>query len=292
MKTEEALALLLARLSFDKLTKTRIFHLIKNHVDWYEFLNICVKKKLICLVYKKLEDLNLIQLLPMMIINNMQYHYEQNQKQNERFMQASDPIISFFRQNNILSTPVKGLRFLNTLYSEEPGVRILNDIDFIASAKDQEKIHNYMINSEFKPYLVNNQDILCCDDEKIRSYFYINFNETSSFGKLRIDFDFSFTDKWIKLIQLGECPIYEFLYLCQTYYTESAAKTKIDDISTYDYIKLVDLREYHCRYLSLFSPEDILVYANKLGVQKALLFTGACLSNIYTDFSDWIYFKE
>ena len=61
MKTEEALALLLARLSFDKLTKTRIFHLIKNHVDWYEILNICVKKKLICLVYKKLEDLNLIQ---------------------------------------------------------------------------------------------------------------------------------------------------------------------------------------------------------------------------------------
>lgn len=292
MKTEEALALLLARLSFDKLTKTRIFHLIKNHIDWYEFLNICVKKKLICLAYKKLKDLDLIQLLPMMIINNMQYHYEQNQRQNEKFMQASDPIINFFKKNNILSIPVKGLRFLNTLYSEEPGVRILNDIDFIASSKDQAKIHNYMINSKFKPYLVNNQDILCCNDKKIRSYFYINFDETSSFGKLRIDFDFSFSDKWIKAIQSAECPIYEFLYLCQTYYTESAEKTQIDNISTYNYIKLVDLREYHSRYLSVFSPEDILVYANKLGVRKALVFTGSCLSNVYPDFLDWIYFKE
>ena len=70
MKSEEALVLLLGRLSFDDLTKVRIYHLIKNGLDWYEFLNICIRKKLICMVYKSLSDLGLIQLLPMIVINN------------------------------------------------------------------------------------------------------------------------------------------------------------------------------------------------------------------------------
>ena len=45
MTPEDALVLLLGRLTFDNLTKVRIFHIVKNGVDWYKFLNICVKTK-------------------------------------------------------------------------------------------------------------------------------------------------------------------------------------------------------------------------------------------------------
>lgn len=282
MKPEEALVLLLGRLTFDKLTKTRIFHLVKNGIDWYEFLNICVKKKLICMVYKNLKDLKLIQLLPTIIINNMQYHYEQNQKQNQRFLQASTSVISYFKNNNILGIPVKGLRFLNTIYNKEPGIRILSDIDFIVSVKNQAQIHNYMKDSGYDIYLVNNQDFYCSTRSNVKSYFYINFEETNFYGSLRIDFNFSYSDNWIELIQSGQ-PIYEFLYLCTSYYEDSYNKADSNNIVSYNYVKLIDIHEYCCKYLSSCSIDDVFVYADELSVCKQVLFTLTCLNNLYTD---------
>lgn len=284
MESEEVLLLLLGRLSFDNLTKTRIFHLLKKGIDWYEFLNICVRKKLICLAYKNLTELNLIQLLPMIVIDNMQYHYEQNLEQNKKFLQVSAPIISFLKSNSYLAEPVKGLKLLTSIYNKVPGVRILNDIDFIVSSIHQNDIHEFMIKSGFKPYLVNDQDVLCVGNKKVKSYFYINFEGKNPYGKLRVDFDFSYSDKWIKAIQLKKQHVYEFLYLCNEYYKVMADKIQPKNISTYDYSKLIDIHEYYIRYLKTLPKEDILTYANEMNVRKPALFTVACLKKIYTDF--------
>lgn len=283
MKQEEALVILLSRLTFDKLTKIRIFHLIKNSIDWYMFLNICVKRKLICLVYKNLKDLDIIQLLPMVIINNMQYHYERNQEQNQKFVLAATPVISYFKANAILATPVKGIRFIDTIYRKAPGVRILNDIDFVASTKNQSQIHDYMHNSGYDTYLVNDQDVLCSTNSRIRSYFYIKFEEENPYGRLRIDFDYSYSDKWIKLIQSSKQPIYEFLYLCTVYYNEIYKKIDSNNIASYSYVKLIDIREFCCEYLSTYSIEDIYIHAHELNVKEQVLFTITCLKKFYTD---------
>lgn len=281
MKQEEALVLLLGRLSFDQLTKVRIFHLIKNGIDWYEFLNICIKKKLICLVYKNLVDLGLIQLLPMIIINNMQYHYEQNQEQNQKLLQASAPVISYFENNNILAIPVKGLRFLNTIYRKEPGVRILSDVDYIASASDRSIIHDFMKKSGYDVYLINNQDAFCSTDSSIQSFYYIKFEGENFYGKLRVDFDFKYPDDWIKLIQSSEQPVYEFLYLCNTYYYETYNKIELSNIGSYNYLKLIDIHEYCSEYLSAYSIGEILTYADEMNVREQALFTITCLNNLY-----------
>lgn len=283
MKSEEALALLLGRLFFDDLTKVRIYHLIKNGLDWYEFLNICIRKKLICMVYKSLSDLGLIQLLPMIVINNMQYHYDRNQKQNEIFLEASEALIACFKQKNILAVPIKGLRFLTTIYSKSPAVRILNDIDFIASASNQYQINDLMLNSGYKPYLINDRDALCYSDSNRISSFYIKFEPSDPYGKLRIDFDYGCSDKWISDIVEEKSPIYEFLYLCCLYYEKMHNTSQIDDISSYNYIKLIDLHEYYYAYLLSFSSENILAYADAMNIHQQTVFTLNCLKRIYPD---------
>lgn len=283
MKQEEALVLLLSRLDFDEATKVRIFHLIKNGVDWYEFLNICVKKKLICMVYSSLIHLQLIQLLPMIIINNMQYHYEQNLEQNQKFLQVATDIMSHFKKQKILIIPVKGLRFLKTIYNKEPAVRILNDIDFITSANNQLNIHEFMKNSGYHTYLINDRDAFCSTNSNIKSCFYIKFEESNPYGKLRIDFDFSCPDKWIEQIQRLNQPIYEFLYLCNSYYTEAYTNIKLNDIATYSYVKLVDIHEYYHQYLSSYSNINILDYADQMKIREQTLFTLTCINNIYKD---------
>lgn len=283
MRQEDVLVLLLGRLSFDKLTKVRIFHLVKNGIDWYEFLNICVKKRLICMAYKNLMDLDLIQLLPMIIIDNMQYHYEKNQEQNKKFLQAAAPIISYFKNNNILAMPVKGLRFLNTIYNKKAGMRLLSDIDFIASANNHTEIHSFMKQSGYSTYLVNDRDILYSTRKNIKSYFYIKFEEANSYGKLRIDFDFSYPDKWIKMIQSSEQPVYEFLYLCNSYYKETYNKIDLKNIASYNYVKLIDIYEYCSKYLSFYSMKEILGYADELNTHEQVMFTITCLNTLYTD---------
>jgi len=283
MTPEDALVLLLGRLTFDNLTKVRIFNIVKNGVDWYKFLNICVKRKLICMVYKSLTDLEIIQLLPMIIINNMQYHYEQNQEQNRKFLKVSAPIISYFNNNDILAVPVKGIRFLNTIYSKELGVRILSDIDFIASSKNQSDIHCFMKQSGYNTYLVNNKDVFCSTNTNVKSYFYIKFDEKNSYGKLRIDFDFGYPDDLIQKVQSSEQPVYEFLYLCNSYYEETYNIINSKNIATYNYVKLIDIHEYYSKYLSAYAIKEIFHYADKINSRKQLMFILDCLEALYTD---------
>lgn len=281
VEKEEALVLLLGRLHFDTYTKVRIFHIIKNGVDWYEFLNICIRKKLICLAYKNLVDFEFIHLLPSIIKNNMQYHYEENCKQNNLFVKATAPIISYFEQNNLVATSVKGIRFLNTLYANEPGVRILSDIDFVALPDYRFDIHNFMLKSGFQTYLINDLDALCAFNLPIQSYFYIKVGDKELSNKLRIDFDYSYSMEWIKGIK--ENPLYEFIYLCKNYFIKMHSKTNPDSISQYDYMKLIDLHEYYIKYLTLKSVDDINKMAVQLHLKDEVQYTINCLKTLYSD---------
>lgn len=282
MKREDALVLLLGRLHFDNFIKTRIYHLIKNGIDWYDFLNICVRQKLICLVYKNLMQLQLIQLLPLIVINNMQYHYEENCKQNKFFMETASPVISYFQQNNILATPIKGLRFLKTIYSDDPGVRILGDIDFISTQTKKTEIYNFMHQLGYETYLINNQDAFI-PNSMVQSYFFIKYQHNNPYGKLRIDFDFTYSDFWIEFIYSSENPIYEFLFLCKNYYKDMQGELHKNDITKHHYSKLIDIHEYYIKYLDNTDITNIYFFATELHIKQSFLYTMNCLKTIYND---------
>ncbi len=286
MKQEDLLTFLLGRLHFDKLTKVRIYHLIKNDIDWYEFLNICVRRKLICLAYKNLLNLNLIQLLPTIIVNNMQYHYKNNLEQNIAFIQAVDPVNFYFKQNDILAVPVKGLQFLHTIYKEDPGIRILSDIDFLASHTKKNDIHSFMQESGYQLYLINDSDAFySVEDSNIQSCFYIKFENNNCYSRLRIDFDFNYPDFWIEKIRSFDNPIYTFMYLCKTYYINTYGKTEPYTLPQYNYEKLIDIHEYYIKFLSLMGIDTILDVANNLHIREEVLHTMSGLKDLYTDIS-------
>lgn len=282
MKQEDALVILLGRIYFDDFTKTRIYHLIKGGIDWYDFLNVCVRRKLICLVYKNLIRLHLIQLLPLIVINNMQYHYEENCKQNTFFIDAVTPIISYFKQNNILATPVKGLRFLKTIYADDLGVRILEDVDFISTQTKKAEIYNYMHQLGYETYLVNNQDAFI-HNSIVQSYFFIKYESDNPYGKLRIDFDFSYSDFWVESIYSSSNPVYEFLFLCKNYYKDMQGDLHKTDNTKHHYRKLIDIHEYYIKYLGNTDMADIYFLAAELHIKQPFLYTMSCLKNIYND---------
>lgn len=283
MRAEEALAVLLGRVNFDEFTKIRIYHIIKNGIDWYNFLNVCIRNKTVCLTYKSLQLLDLLPLLPTIIKNNMEYHYKYNCKQNNYFLKASEPIISYFEKNGIMATPVKGLRFLKTIYSGDPGVRILSDIDFIASNGDKSDIHTFMIQSGFKTYLINNTDSLCSINSSVKSYFFIKIENNEFQDKLRFDFDFSYTNDLINHIRESKNPLYEFLYLCQNYFLDMHLKSNPPSGEKYNYMKLIDLHEYYVKYLTNISINEINEISSRLHLNEEFEYTIKCLRKLYTD---------
>lgn len=283
MTKEETFAVLLGRTHFDQFTKTRIYHILKSGIDWYSFLNICIINKTLCLVYRSLQILELLPLLPTIIKNNMEYHYKCNCKQNNYFLKASEPIISYFEQKRIMATPVKGLRFLKTIYSADCGVRILSDIDFIASDKDKSKIHSFMTESRFNTYLINNTDSLCSINSTVKSYFYIKIEKNEFQDKLRFDFDFSFADDLINQIRENQNPLYEFLFLCQNYFLDVHSKSNASANKKYNNIKLIDLHEYYLKYLKKISFKEINELSAHMQLKKELEYTIVCLKELYTD---------
>ena len=283
MKAEEALVILLGRIYFDTLTKIRIYHIIKNGIDWYYFLNICIKNKILCLAYKSLQLLELLPLLPSIIRSNMEYHYKYNCKQNNYFIKASEPIISYFEKKGIIATPVKGLRFLKTIYSGDPGVRILSDIDFIASNRYKFDIHKFMIQSGYKIYLINNTDSLCSINSSVKSYFFIKIENNEFQDKLRFDFDFSYTNDLINNIRESKNPLYEFLYLCQNYFLEMHLKSNPPSSKEYNYMKLVDLHEYYVKYLTNININEINKISSNLNLNEQFEYTIRTLRKLYTD---------
>lgn len=283
MSHEESLVFLLGRLHFDDFTKMRIYHLIKSGIDWYKFLNVCVKRRLICLIYKNLINLELIQLLPLIIVNNMKYHYKNNFEHNTVLIQTVNTINSYFKQNNILAVPVKGLHFLHTIYKEDIGVRILSDIDYIASSKKKDDIHSFMQKSGYQTYLINNQDAFCLIDSDIQSYFYIKFESNNCYDKLRIDFDFNYPDFWVEEVMSSDNHIYIFMYLCKAYCMSIYGKTEPYTLPQYNYEKLIDIHEYYKEYLTFLDTKRISSIANDLHIKNEVSHTINCLKNLYTD---------
>ena len=143
-----------------------------------------------------------------------------------------------------------------------------------------------LLKSGYNTYLINDRDVLFSTNSNIKSYFYIKFEGENFYGKLRIDIDFGYPDSWLQLIKTSAQPIYEFLYLCTSYYNESYNEIASHSVTSYNYAKLVDIYEYCRKHLTSYSIDQIYIHATDLNVHNEVLFTIKCLETIYADFFD------
>lgn len=279
MTYEKALVILLSRLQFNELMKTRIFHIIKNGVDWYDFLNYCIKTNTVCLAYKNLVKLGIERLLPSTIKYNMRYHYEQNTIRNQYLMASLERIMQNMEERGIAIAPVKGAKFLYTIYKEDPGVRLLNDIDILAGASARDSIYEYMNENNFGSYLINDEDAFCFKHTNEDSHFYISFTEVGLHDDLRIDFDYSYSASFINTIRENNC-FYEFCYLCKSYYSAMKKKGLPDTVDQFDYIKLIDIYEYYKAYLACTTTTELKSEASVLQFSDELNYVLACFKRV------------
>lgn len=266
MEHEQALVLLLGRLHFDELSRTRIFHIIKNGVDWYAFLNYCIKSNMVCLVYRNMINLGIERLLPAIVMNNMKYHYEQNTARNKKLIKCYEKIVKDLAENDIHVLPSKGIRFLTTIYRNDPGIRLLNDIDIFALPSDKESVHNYMEATGFETYLINDKDAFCSPAAGENSRFYIFFTEEGGHDDIRVDIDYTCPEHLFAELSKDGNHLSEFCILCNIYSTAMCAATDFSTLKQSNYIRLVDLAEYYRVFLSSISKSELLDFASKLNM--------------------------
>ena len=278
MKVENALVILLGRLEFDELIKTRIFHIIKNGIDWYDFLNYCIRTNMVCLVYRNLVKLGIEKMLPATIKYNMRYHYEKNTLRNEYLLDSLDKIQRELMEKGIVVVPIKGAKFLSSIYKEDIGVRLLNDIDILAEPSNKDIIHNYMKENGFKTYLVNDEDAFCFNGTDEHSHFYISFTEVGLHDDLRIDIDYTYASFIQKIRE--ENYIYEFCYLCKSYYSSIQSKVLPNEVDRFKYIKLLDIYEYYKSYLVGMTEAELISAAIELHFSAELSYICECLEQL------------
>lgn len=279
MKAEKALVILLGRFDFDELIKTRIFHIIKNGIDWYDFLNYCIRTNLVCLVYKNMLMLGIDKLLPTTIKYNMRYHYEQNTIRNEFIIASLDKITRGLMEKGISIVPIKGAKFLSTIYKEDPGVRLLNDIDLLAEHSSKDTIYKFMKENGFASYLINNEDAFCLDGTEEQCHFYISFTEVGLRNDLRIDFDYAYSASFIRKIREDNY-LYELCYLCRSYYASMKKKGVSADLDRFDYMKLVDIHRYYKSYLASMNEVELKSAAVELHFAEELRYVLDCLEQL------------
>ena len=279
MKAEKALVILLGRLEFDELIKTRIFHIIKNGVDWYDFLNYCIRTNLVCLVYKNMIILGIDKLLPATIKYNMRYHYEQNTIRNEFLIASLNKITRGLIEKGVSIVPIKGVKYLSTIYKEDPGVRLLKDIDILAEPSSKYTISKFMKENGFASYLINNEDAFCLDGKDEQCHFYINFTEMGLHDDLRIDFDYSCSESFVRKIR-GNDYLYELCYICRSYYTSMKNQGFSIDLDRFDYMKLVDIHRYFKVYLADMKEAELKRAAAELHFTDELRYVLDCLEKL------------
>lgn len=279
MEAELALVILLGRLQFEDSIKLRIYHIIKNGVDWYGVLNYCIKTNLLCIVYQNLISLGLLNLLPSIIKNNMHYHYISNYKRNQYLISESARINAFFKREKIQAIPVKGIKFLDTIYSAYPGIRILNDIDYIAVQSDRNMIHTYMKEHGFDTYLVNDQDAFCVVHSAENSHFYIKTTEDEFCIDLRVDFDYGHSVDFLTKIE-NDC-LSEFFYLCCQCFLAMQEKRDLDFVEQFQFSKLVDICAYRGKFLRNLSLSEIQEKAAQRNCLEEVNYSFDCLKKIH-----------
>lgn len=279
MKAEKALVILLGRFEFDELIKTRIFHIIKNGIDWYDFLNYCIRTKMVCLVYKNMEMLGIDRLLPNTIRYNMKYHYEQNTIRNEFLIASLGKITQELLEKDISAVPIKGAKFISTIYKEDPGVRLLDDIDILAEPSSKNIVYGFMKDSGFDSYLINNEDAFCVDEADEQCHFYISFPNVELRNDIRIDFDYTYSASFIQKIKEGNY-LYELCYLCRSYYTSMKKKGLSAALDRFDYVKLVDIYRYFKFYLGEMSTAELKNAAEELQFAEELGYVLNCLKQL------------
>lgn len=160
-----------------------------SSINWDKFLLYLLKTKTICIVFNSLQYSALLKHIPTNIYKLMSEIYIGNLEHNRNLKHELELITQLFNENGICIYEFKNLS--NRLSTFE-NLLMPNDIDFIASHKDKNYIHQLLIDSHYKIKRINNEINTSYSFSSVKSILYEQ-TQINRFGyPIKIDINYSY----------------------------------------------------------------------------------------------------
>lgn len=154
-----------------------------NQINWAVFFKYSLESKTVCIVYNCLIINHLEQYIPAKIHKFMSQIFLGNQIHNKIILEEITFLNQVFIENSINCFQYKNLIDVCTGFEK---YQMPNDIDFIASLKDFEKLKNILIKNNYgvKNIKKDTSGLIC-------SAFFIKLNSPNFFYPLKVDIVFN-----------------------------------------------------------------------------------------------------
>lgn len=301
LNVEQKIIINCSKLQIDEKSIKFIKEIIQNNtVDWYMVLRYCLKNKITGMVWKNLKDLNLLDYLPQDVNYAFSFFYYGTRQRNEYLLSVQQEIEEFLQEANIKFVRLKGGCLLNSVY-RDLGLRFMNDLDYLISSDDADKIKknmklrgfengNIKINSGcLTPHTRKDELVWKTKMNNLPPFFRFSDNEYCPI----IDIDFCMyldynmnrrvTDIMLKnAIGNNLSKVDLMLHLCAHLYKEATNASWILLGTDITIMKFCDVREVMLR-LSNAECDELIKKAYAYDLHNAVYYSLYYLSMIYSD---------
>ena len=303
LSMEQELLILASRLTFkDEEKKKIIEYSLDAKLKWFEFFKMALYHKTATLCWN-----NIVMFAPTVVIPTYLYYFIRYGKreiklQNEMFVSEFENVLQALNSNNITAIPVKGCRFVKTLY-ECDGTRFMGDFDLLIRKSDSAKISSIMDSMGYKQGKIDfekNEILPLGRAEEIKwkmsvsnlaPYYKMTGDECNPFFKF--DFRHSLddnleTESIEKIIDYYEnngvvLPAHLLIHLCTHFYGEAKRTVSIFLSKDFNIIKLTDIREFVLHNMDENEWNIAIDFAKEYALEKHVYFTLYYLSLIFDD---------
>lgn len=135
-----------------------------DSIDWQKFVSICSNHLILPAIYLKFKSYDILSYLPEELSEHLEKVYQLNYLRNEQILKQAHEIIKVLNENEIQPIILKGVaNLLDNLYND-PGERMIGDIDILVSEKDYLRSANIL---QSKGYA---RTTPCWDVENLKHY--------------------------------------------------------------------------------------------------------------------------
>ncbi len=149
LPNEYKLILLCARIETNNSLNQKIIELLNTPLDWSKIIEISSYQRVTPFLYYNLNKLNLQDILSQPAVLTMRNHYYANLQRNLTIEKEISRVLKETNLKGISFVPFKGLALLQSLYSLNLGLRIMDDVDILIKKNEFQKVYDILIQSGY-----------------------------------------------------------------------------------------------------------------------------------------------
>ncbi|MFH0790933.1 MAG: nucleotidyltransferase family protein, partial [Candidatus Omnitrophota bacterium] len=150
LPNEYKLVLLCARININNSLNQEIKKLLNNPLDWSKIIEISSCQRVTPFLYYNLNKFNLQDILSQPAGLTIKNYYYANLQRNLIIEKEISRVLKETNLKEISFIPFKGLALLQSLYSLNPGLRIMDDVDILIKKDEFQKVYDILIQSGYR----------------------------------------------------------------------------------------------------------------------------------------------